>query len=89
MHVLHQPHSPRAVMITTIAAVLAIALTLIFASAVSDLHSSSSGLSAPSSSGPGVHHQMVGPAWSSNPFAPLFRAPVIGPWTQRPPFLAG
>jgi hypothetical protein len=36
MYVLHRPHLPRAVMISAIAAVLAIVVTLILASAASD-----------------------------------------------------
>jgi hypothetical protein len=76
-------------MITMIAAVLTIAVSLIPTSAVSDLHSSSSGSSAPSVNVPTGHHQTVGPVWNRNPFAPLLRAPVAAPWTDRPGFLAG
>lgn len=88
MHVLHRPHLPRAAMITTIAAVLAIAVTLIFASTVGDVGGSSSSSPAPSFSTPAVHQQTAAPAWTLNPVAPLLRTAVIAPWTEQRPFLA-
>lgn len=84
MHVLHRPHLhlPQAVMVTVIAAVLAIAVTLMFASAVNDSHGSPSGASAPSPIAPAVRIPAVGPVWNHNPFAQIFRAPVVEPWKQ-------
>lgn len=85
MHVLRRPRLPRAVMITTIAAVLAFAASLILASAVSDVYSSWHGSSAPPVSTPPVHRQTVGPVSNGIPFAPLLRTPV-GPASNRNPF---
>lgn len=89
MYVLHRPHLPRVVMISAIAAVLAIVVTLFLASAVSDLRASPTGSSGSSSSAPAVHHQTGAPAWNPKPFAPLLRTPVVAPWTEHAPFLAG
>jgi hypothetical protein len=75
-------------MIGVIAAVLAIVATLILASAVSDLRASPSGSSGSSRSASAVQHLTGAPAWNLKPFAPLFRSPVVAPWTEHPPFLA-
>lgn len=89
MYVLHRPHLPRAVMISAIAAVLTIVVTLILASAASDLPASPSGSGGSPSSVPAVHNQTGAPAWNLNPFAPLLRTPVVAPWTEHTPFLKG
>jgi hypothetical protein len=88
MHALHRPHLPRAVVITMIAAALAIVVTLIFASAVSDLPGASSGSPA-ASSVRAVHHRTAANAWSRNPFTPVLTVPVVAPWTNHTPFWAG
>lgn len=89
MHVLHRPHLPRAVTITMIAALLAIAITLILATAVRGLASSSSGSSALSASVPAVHNQTAATTWQLNPFTPVLRKQFVAPWTDHTPFRAG
>jgi hypothetical protein len=85
MHVLHRPNLPRAVTISTLAAVLTIALMLILATATGNLRSSPSGTPSPASSAPTAHHQAAAPAWHLNPFSPLLGTPVAGPSTVNPP----
>ena len=87
MPVLHRPDLPHVVTVTTIAAVLAIALTLILAPAAGNHRFLASGTQSPSVSTLAAHHQAAVPVWSLNPFSPLLRAPAAAPWTAYPPFL--
>ncbi len=84
MHALHRPHLARAIMVTVIAAVLAIVLTLVLATRLNDL------ASAPTPTGgagkpPTLQAPAVNPAWALSPFKPLLSAPVAVPWTPAQP----
>ena len=85
MHVLHRPHFHRAIMVTVLAAVLAVVLTLAFASELSEHPSVSGQIGAPSATAaPAVSTSAARPA--TNPFitSPLSvpRIPRVAyPWT--------
>lgn len=78
MHAIHRHHLelPRAVLLSVVVALLAIAITLAFATGLGDV-SSSAGFSA--------HHaiaQPPAPAWTKSPFAPLITHPVSTTWMR-------
>ena len=79
MHVLQRPHLSPAVGVSIVAALLAIAITLLVATASGGLGTSGgSGATAPPAvpaalSGP---RSLVTPAWVSDPFASPPRAPL-------------
>jgi hypothetical protein len=84
MHALHRPHLPRAVMVTVIAAVLAIVLTLVLATRLNDVGSTP----APTAvAGASIVLQPPAPRdrWNLSPFAPLLSAPPLVPWAPAHP----
>jgi hypothetical protein len=87
MHVLHRPHLPRLISITIVAAVLAIAISLALASALSNINQPRDPArhTAPAPAGP---RHATAPREMSNPFVnPLNRPlsslpwPPTGPWS--------
>ena len=88
MHVLQRPHLPRAIRASIIAALLAIVITLLFATALGDLdqpaagsttarHPSPTALSVQSAQSlTGARPTITTPAWLSGPFASPSRAPL-------------
>ena len=89
MHALRRPHLSRAVALTALAAMIAIVLTLAFASTLSDLTSSPAGAFSPS---PATHPSLtasaaggrtITPAWTLSPFSSLLSTPIADPWAQH------
>jgi len=81
MHALHHPHVPRALTVTTIAAVLAIVLSLGLATGLNDLASTA----APTGAAPLRQAPATSPAWALSPFTRLLPAPVAVPWAPTRP----
>jgi DnaJ domain len=84
MSALHRRHLPRATVVTFIAAILAIGLTLALVTPVDDL------ASTPASSGvagayTALHVSTANPTWNLSPFAPLLSAPPPVPWSPVHP----
>ena len=83
MYALHRPHVSRPLMVTLIAAVLTIVLSLALSPRLDDLAStrptgaagSTAPLSAPTAT----------PRWNLSPFAPLLSAPARIPWAPADP----
>ncbi len=85
MHALHRPHLPTAVTTTVGAAVLAIVLTLVTASTVSDLGSAPASAHAPSPPA-AIQDSAASPSTSPltrSPFTGLLTVPVTPPWAQH------
>jgi hypothetical protein len=84
MHALHRSHVSRPLMVTVIAAVLAIVLTLALAPRLNDLASTPTPTGAV---GPTTAPQAstTGPRWNLTPFAPLLSAPARVPWAPAHP----
>ena len=84
MHALHRPHVPRAMMVTVIAAVLAIVLTLALATRLNDLASRpapTGGAGTPAA----LPASATSDEWSVSPFAPLLSGPAAVPWAPTRP----
>lgn len=84
MHALHRPHVSRAVMVTVIAAALAIVLTLALAPRLNDLPSMPAPTSASDPTTP-LPASTTSPRWNLSPFAPLLSAPARTPWPPANP----
>ena len=80
MHVLHPPHLLHAATIAAAWAALAFALTLLLASTLNDLTSTSTSGSLTAIPTP-VQSTSTGAGWNLNPFTNLLRSPVRAPWT--------
>jgi hypothetical protein len=80
VHVLHRPHLPHAAAITAVCAALALALTLLLASTLDDLRSSSPSGSL-AATPVSVHSTLTEPGWNPSPFASLLRSPVPVSWS--------
>ena len=84
MHALHRPLLPRAIAITTIAALLAIVLTLAIASGLSDRESVAGPATAPSvataTQVPATHARPSASPFTRSPFSSLLTVPVRPPW---------
>jgi hypothetical protein len=78
MHALHRPHVLRVMMVTVIAAGLAIVLTLVLATGLNDLASTRASTGAETR--PALQTSATGHEWNANPFAPLLSAPPAVPW---------
>lgn len=82
MHTLDRFHLPRVMTVTVIAAVLAVLLTLAFATGVNDLASTA----APAGSAtPPLQTPQTGRAWNLNPFVPLVSTAARLPWAPARP----
>lgn len=84
MHALRRPDLPHVLVVTLVAAVLAIVLTLALAGSLSDLgsiHTTHSGVSAAST----THRAAGPPRWALHPFARLGGGPVAEPWSPGSP----
>ena len=84
MHALHRPHVPHAMMVTVIAAVLAIVLTLALATRLDDLASTPAPTGGPDTP-PALQTSATSHAWNLSPFAPLLSAPAVVPWAPTQP----
>jgi hypothetical protein len=80
VHVLHRPHLPHTATIAAACAALAIALTMLLASTLNDLTSTSAG-GSPTATPTAVQATTTGAGWNLNPFTNLLRSPVRAPWT--------
>ena len=88
MHVLHRTYLPRLVSASIVAAILAIVISLAFASGLSNISQPGSGTSMAadhSAVAPASARHTTTPGWASNPFASLLSRPLPQPWpTARP-----
>jgi hypothetical protein len=84
MHALHRPHVLRAMMVTVIAGVLTIVLTLALATRLNDLESTPAptGVAGAPTSAPAspTSHE-----WNVRPFAPLLSEPPAVRWAPTQP----
>ena len=81
MHVLHRPHPPRLISVC-VAAILAIAISLVFASTVTMIsHPGNSTGPVIRQSGPASTLPTTVPRWVINPFASLLNRPLPQPWS--------
>jgi hypothetical protein len=83
MHALHRPHVLRAMMVTLIAAVLAIVLTLALATSLNDLASTPAPAGA-ADTPYALPASATSHGWHMSPFAPLLSAPPAVPWAPPP-----
>lgn len=84
MHALRRPDLPHVLVVTLVAAVLAIVLTLALAGSLSDLgsvHAPHANVSAASA----THRAAGAPRWALHPFAHLGGGPVVEPWSSGSP----
>jgi hypothetical protein len=88
MHVLHRPDLPRLVSASVAAFILAIVISLVLASSLSNISQPGNGTSMPadhSAGAPASALRTTAPRWASNPFASLLSWPVPQLWlTVRP-----
>ncbi len=82
MHALHRPHVSRPLMVTVIAAVLTIVLTLALAPRLNDLASTPTPTGAAGPTTP-VPAPTTSPRWNLSPLAPLLSAPARIPWRRH------
>jgi hypothetical protein len=86
MHVLHRVHLPRAIVVTAIAAGLAIILTLVIAGGLSDLTAAPAPATSPSPAGglqASATRSAASPSqFTASPFSSLLTAPVTPPWAR-------
>jgi hypothetical protein len=84
MHALHRPRLPRAMMVTFLAAILAIVLTLALATRLNDLTSTSTP-TGQAGEPPALQAPAASPGWKLSPFKPLLSARVALPWAPPQP----
>ena len=84
MHALHRPHVSRPLMVTLIAAVLTIVLSLALSPRLDDLASAPTPTGAAGSTTP-LSAPTTTPGWNLSPFAPLLSAPARVPWAPAHP----
>jgi hypothetical protein len=84
VHAVHRPNFRYLVTVTTVATVLAIAVTLMLAPAAGNHRFLASGTQSPSAGTLVAPYPAAVPVWSLNPLSPLLRAPATEPWTPRP-----
>ena len=84
MHALHHhPHFLRAMMVTVIAAGLAIVLTLVLATSLNDLASTRASTGAETR--PALQTSATSHEWNANPLSPFPSAPPALPWAPTRP----
>jgi hypothetical protein len=86
MHVLHRPYLSRAIVVTALAAVLAIILTLAIAAGLNDIAYAPTQSSATSpvaaTRTPATPSSASKSPFMRSPFSSLLTAPVTPPWAQ-------
>lgn len=83
MHVLHRPHLPRLISVSIAAAILAIVISLVLASSLSNISQTANGTSVPAHrTAPALTSALhtTAPGWASNPFASLLSRPLAQSW---------
>ena len=82
MHALRRPHLPNALGVSLAAALLAIVITLLLATALAGGTPPAAGVRtlARHPASPTVVQPVAGPRWASDPFAGLLTRPLPPPW---------